>query len=76
MTHTPAIFGVPFFARALEKVMKRYGIKTHYQMNLVSIEGEAGIARFEDENGKLHEYEFDMIYDGVERNRGTCKTYE
>ena len=35
MTATPAVFGVPYFARALEKVMKRYGINTHYQTNLV-----------------------------------------
>ncbi len=33
--HAPVVFGVPFFARELMKVVARYGIKTHFQQDLV-----------------------------------------
>jgi sulfide:quinone oxidoreductase len=38
----PAIFGVPFFAKALMKVVQGYGIKTHFNHNLVAIDGRTG----------------------------------
>lgn len=60
------IFGVPFFAKALEKVLIHYGIKTNYSSNLVEIDGPAKKATFEvkDESGKstLVEKYFDMIH--------------
>ena len=46
-THAPAIFGVPYFARALVKVAVRYGIDVHYQQNLVAVNGNAKTATFE-----------------------------
>ncbi len=46
-THGPAIFGVPYFARALVKVAARYGINVHYQQNLVAVDGIAKTATFE-----------------------------
>jgi len=46
-THAPAIFGVPYFARALVKVAARYGINVNYQQNLVSVNGNAKTATFE-----------------------------
>ncbi len=41
-THAPAIFGVPYFARALVKVAARYGIGVHYQQNLVAVDTRKG----------------------------------
>ena len=46
-THAPAIFGVPYFARALVKVAARYGIDVNYQQNLVAVNGNAKTATFE-----------------------------
>lgn len=43
----PAMFGVPFFAKALMKVVADYGIKTHFGHNLVAIDGPAKTATFE-----------------------------
>ncbi len=62
LTQAPAIFGVPYFARALEKVMSRYGINTHYQTNLVSINGAAKKATFEDSEGKRQVLDYDMLH--------------
>ena len=41
------IFGVPFFAQALSQVVADYGIKTHFNCNLVAVDGEAKSATFE-----------------------------
>ena len=38
----PGLFGVPFFAKALSKVVSSYGIKTNFSHNLVAIDGDAG----------------------------------
>jgi hypothetical protein len=45
--HAPVVFGVPFFARELMKVVARYGIKTHFQQDLVAVDGAAKTATFE-----------------------------
>jgi len=62
----PALFGVPFFAKALEKVIAGYGIKTNYSCNLVEIDGPAKKATFEikdsEGNTKLIDKSFDMIH--------------
>ena len=42
----PDIFGIPFFAKALNKVVAGYGIKTHFNHNLVAIDGPAKTATF------------------------------
>jgi sulfide:quinone oxidoreductase len=43
----PAMFGVPFFAKALEKVVADYGIKKCFSHNLVAIDGPGKTATFE-----------------------------
>lgn len=62
----PGLFGVPFFAKALEKVVADYGIKTNYLYNLVEIDGPARKAVFEakdsEGNTKLVDKYFDMIH--------------
>jgi sulfide:quinone oxidoreductase len=45
--HAPVVFGVPFFARELMKVVARYGIKAYFQQNLVAVDGVAKTATFE-----------------------------
>lgn len=62
----PAIFGVPFFAKALSKVVAGYGIKTNFSHNLVAIDGPAKTAIFEttDADGNKQQVvkNFDMIH--------------
>ena len=62
----PGMFGVPFFAKALSKVITDYGIKTSFSHNLVAIDGPAKKATFEvtDAEGKKSKVtkEFDMIH--------------
>jgi len=62
----PTIFGVPFFAKELNKVIERYGIKTHYKWNLIEVNGPAKVAIFEntDDSGKTSTLSkhFDMIH--------------
>ncbi|MDO9267673.1 MAG: FAD/NAD(P)-binding oxidoreductase [Methylobacter sp.] len=62
----PALFGVPFFAKALSKVVADYGIKTSFNHNLIAIDGPAKIATFEatdsDGNKQRVTKAFDMIH--------------
>ncbi len=62
----PAMFGIPFFAKALSKVITKYGITTNFGHNLVAIDGKANKATFEttDSDGKKTKItkEFDMIH--------------
>ncbi len=62
----PGMFGVPFFAKALSKVVADYGITTNFSHNLVAIDGKAKKATFEvtDADGKKSKVikEFDMIH--------------
>lgn len=46
-TATPGMFGIPFFAKALMKVVAGYGIKPNFSHNLVAINGKAKTATFE-----------------------------
>jgi sulfide:quinone oxidoreductase len=65
-THAPAIFGVPYFARALVKVAARYGIGVHYQENLVAVDGNAKTATFEfvddKRKGQTETVPFDLLH--------------
>ncbi len=65
-THAPAIFGVPYFARALVKVANRYGIGVHYQQNLVAVDGPAKTATFEfvgdNRKGEKETVAFDLLH--------------
>jgi sulfide:quinone oxidoreductase len=64
--HAPVIFGVPYFARALDKVAARYGINVRYQHNLVAVDGARKIAKFAivggDNQGKEIELPFDLLH--------------
>jgi len=63
---SPSMFGVPFFAKALSKVVADYGIKANFNTNLVAIDGPAKIATFEvtdsDGNKQQVNKSFDMIH--------------
>lgn len=60
------IFGVPFFAKALSQVVAGYGINTHFNCNLLAVDGEAKSATFEvtDAEGNKSQVTkaFDMIH--------------
>jgi len=60
------IFGVPKYAATLQKVVDRYGIKTHFYHELVEIDGEKKLAWFEvtapDGNKSRVEVTFEMIH--------------
>jgi len=43
----PAMFGIPFFAKALEKVAAGYGVRKFFNHNLVEIDGPGKTATFE-----------------------------
>ena len=61
----PAMFGVPFFAKALTEVVKSYGIKTQFNHNLVAIDGPGKTATFEVTEGDKKTQvtkPFDMIH--------------
>lgn len=62
----PALFGVPFFAQALSKVVADYGLNTHFNHNLVAIDGPNKTATFEatdaDGNKQQITERFDMIH--------------
>ncbi len=64
--HGPAIFGVPFFARELTKVVARYGVAAKFQHNLVAVDGPGKKATFEivggDRQGEKIEVGFDMLH--------------
>jgi sulfide:quinone oxidoreductase len=64
--HAPVVFGVPFFARELMKVVARYGIKAHFQQNLVAVDGAAKTATFESmaeaDKGTRTTVNFDMLH--------------
>lgn len=66
MTSGAALFGVPFFAKELNKVMDGYGAHAHFQHRLVSVDGPGKSAEFEvtDAAGtktRIHR-DFDMLH--------------
>jgi sulfide:quinone oxidoreductase len=66
LTHAPAMFAVPLFARELAKVAQRYGIVVHFQHNLVAVDWNRRSAVFEaagaDGAVKRIEMQFDMLH--------------
>lgn len=58
-----SMFGVPFYAKALEKIMAAYGAAADYKHNLVAIDGPNKQATFEvgDEKARTT-VDFDMIH--------------
>ena len=65
-TQSPAIFGVPFYAKELVKVAAAHGIEVHTQHNLVEIDGRNRRATFEivggDKQGTRVEVAYDMLH--------------
>lgn len=60
-----SIFGVPFYAQALNKVIESYQADAHYGQSLVEVQGEKKIAIFEStkEGETVHEeVAFDMLH--------------
>ncbi len=62
----PAMFGIPFFARELDKVADSYGAKRNFNCNLISVDGPAKLATFAKTNadGSKEEVQikFDMMH--------------
>jgi sulfide:quinone oxidoreductase len=59
------MFGVPFFAKALDKVMDAYGAKAHFGHNLVAVDGPGKQAVFEYADGdekKRETHAFEMLH--------------
>lgn len=64
-TPGPAMFGVPFYSRALDKVVAHYGIQPHFSNNLVAVDGAARRATFEVTSGDSKqrvELAFDLLH--------------
>jgi sulfide:quinone oxidoreductase len=62
---TPAMFGLPAFARTLERVVERYGIDVRLQHELVEVDGANRRARFVDRSagGERHvELDYDVMH--------------
>ena len=56
-----AMFGVPAYARELDKVIASYGATPYFKHNLVAVDGEKHEATFSTENGPVTR-EFDMLH--------------
>jgi sulfide:quinone oxidoreductase len=59
---TPGMFGVPVFARELEKVVADYGIEVRFQSELTEVDSSTKTAHFVDRSGD-EESTFDLDYD-------------
>lgn len=60
-----AIFGVPFYAKALDRVASDYGIALKFGHTLVAVDGPRGRAVFEttaDGQSTRHEMAFDLLH--------------
>ena len=66
LTATPAIFGVPFYAKELVKVAARHNIEVSYNHTLTEIDGRKKKATFAitagDKQGQTLTLEFDMLH--------------
>ncbi|MGH8516161.1 MAG: FAD-dependent oxidoreductase [Panacagrimonas sp.] len=64
-TPTPSMFGVPFYAKALDNVVANYGITARFGHNLVAVNGPEKRAVFEvTANGQTshEEFAFDFLH--------------
>jgi sulfide:quinone oxidoreductase len=60
-----AVFGVPFYAQALDRIMASYGAEPHFGQNLVQVRGEEKIAVFEsvvDGQSVREEVPYDLLH--------------
>lgn len=61
----PSVFGIPFYAQALDKVMDSYDADTHYGHHLVQVRGSEKIAVFEsivDGETVREEVSYDLLH--------------
>lgn len=59
----PAIFGIPKYRTALQKVVDERDIETRFHMNLVEVDGAAQVAVFAGtDDGVRHEMKFGMLH--------------
>ena len=64
-TPGPAMFGVPFYAKALDRVVADYGITPHFGHRLIAVDGPARQATFEvttDGNTAQQTHPFDLLH--------------
>lgn len=61
-TENSGIFGVPYFAKVLMEVIKRWGIDFTPKTTLKKTDGEKRIATFVDEEGETSEIEYGMLH--------------
>jgi sulfide:quinone oxidoreductase len=64
-TAAAAMFGIPEFARALDKVVQRYGIRAHFAHNLVAVDARRRVATFERAVGEQKqrvEQEYELLH--------------
>lgn len=64
-TPGPAMFGVPFYAKALDQVVTEYGITPRFAHNLVAVDGPRKKATFNvssGDNTKQLTLDFDMLH--------------
>lgn len=54
-TPGPAMFGIPFYSQALDRVVAHYGIEPHFGHTLVAVDGAARRATFEVARGDSRE---------------------
>ena len=58
-----AMFGIPEFARALDKVVQRYGIRPHFAHTLVAVDARRRVATFEHGEAKARvEQHYDLLH--------------
>lgn len=57
-----AMFGVPFFAKALDGIMKGYNATPHFGHHLVAVDGPGKTATFELADGETVTEAFDMLH--------------
>ena len=61
-TATPSIFGVPYFAKALDEVIEQHHVDFTKQSNLTKVDGENKIATFTNTDGESTEINFGMLH--------------
>lgn len=66
LTQTPAIFGVPFYAKELVKIAANHGLDVHYNTNLTEIDAANRRATFAivggDKQGQTVTFEYTMLH--------------
>lgn len=66
LTPTTTLFGVPYFAKALDKVADGYGLHKDFMHQLVKVDGSAKIASFKiidgEKKGQIKDLQFDMLH--------------